>query len=116
MRRDGDGGGRLALARLLQLASPALPVGAYSYAQGLEWLIGSRAVRDAASARRWIGDMLELVLAEGEAAVLWRLLAARASADLARFLQWNAWFRVSREARELRAETEQMGSSLGTTT
>ena len=29
----------LALVRLLQLASPALPIGAYSYSQGLEWCV-----------------------------------------------------------------------------
>ena len=105
-------GHALALVRLLQLASPALPVGAYSYSQGLEWMIESRAVRDAATAQGWIGDALECVMADGEAAVLWRLLEARASGDAARFREWNAWHRASRESRELRAETEQMGASL----
>jgi urease accessory protein len=102
----------LSLVRLLQLASPALPIGAYSYSQGLEWMIDSRAIRDAASAQQWIGDVLEHVVADGEAAVLWRLLDARANGDAARFAQWSAWFNASRESRELRAETEQMGASL----
>ncbi len=43
---------RLPLVRLLQLASPALPIGAYSYSQGLEWVVGEGVVTDAASARR----------------------------------------------------------------
>jgi urease accessory protein len=103
---------RLALVRLLQLASPALPIGAYSYSQGLEWAVESGAVRDAASARGWIGDLLELVVARGEAAVAWRLIAAAQHGDWPAFVHWNGWFRASRETAELRAETVQMGGSL----
>jgi len=105
-------GGMLALVRLLQLASPALPIGAYSYSQGLEWMIDSGAIRDSGTARRWVGDMLDNVVADGEAAVLWRLLAAIQCGDTQSFRNWNAWHRASRESRELRAETEQMGGSL----
>src|SRR5262245_63183313 len=87
----------LPLARLLQLASPALPIGAYSYSQGLEWAVEDGTVRDAATARTWIGDMLEHVMAPGEAAILARLLRA-AGADASSFVRWNAWFRASRES------------------
>jgi urease accessory protein len=102
----------LSLVRLLQLASPALPIGAYSYSQGLEWAVESGAVHDAASARRWIGDLLELVVARGEAAVAWRLVIAAQHGDWPAFVRWNGWFRASRETAELRAETAQMGGSL----
>jgi urease accessory protein len=102
----------LALVRLLQLASPALPIGAYSYSQGLEWVVAAGGVRDAAAAQVWIGDALELVIAPGEAAVVWRLLNAVQSEDWSQAAEWNDWFRASRETAELRAETEQMGSSL----
>jgi len=102
----------LALVRLLQLASPALPIGAYSYSQGLEWVVAVGGVRDAAAAQVWIGDALELVIAPGEAAVVWRLLNAVQSEDWSQAGEWNDWFRASRETAELRAETEQMGSSL----
>ena len=102
----------LPLVRLLQLASPALPIGAYSYSQGLEWVVGEGRVRDAATAGQWIGDVLELVVAPGEAAIAWRLLVAATDEDAASLAHWNAWFRASRETAELRAETEQMGGSL----
>ncbi len=69
-------------------------------------------MRDAATAQTWIGDVLEWVVAPGEAAVAWRLLAAAQHADWALFATWNAWFRASRETAELRAETEQTGGSL----
>jgi urease accessory protein len=102
----------LALVRLLQLASPALPIGAYSYSQGLEWVVAAGGVRDAAAAQVWIGDALDLVVAPGEAAVVWRLLNAVQRNDWPQVSEWNDWFRVSRETMELRAETEQMGKSL----
>ena len=101
----------LPLVRLLQLASPILPIGAYSYSQGLERAVDDGIVGDAPSAQAWIGDMLALVVARGEAAVAWRLLRA-AGSDWRAFAHWNGWFRASRETAELRAETEQMGSSL----
>ena len=101
-----------ALVRLLQLASPALPIGAYSYSQGLEWVVGEGTVHDAATAQLWIGDVLEHVVARGEAVVAWRLLVAAENEDWPAIIEWNAWFRASRETAELRAETEQMGGSL----
>jgi urease accessory protein len=110
-RAPGEGTlATLPLVRLLQLASPSLPIGAYSYSQGLEWIVEAGTVRDAASAQAWIGDLLDGVVARGEAAMAWRLLCA-AGKDWQSFAHWNAWFRASRETAELRAETEQTGSS-----
>jgi len=100
----------LQLSRLLQLASPALPVGAYTYSQGLEWAVESGAIRDEAGALRWIADLLEWSLGRFEAPLLARLLAAcRSEADLAPL---NETFLASRESAELRAETVQMGYSM----
>jgi urease accessory protein len=98
--------------RLLQLASPALPVGAYSYSQGLEAAVEAGAVHDAASASAWIGDVMEHGLARMEAPVLLRLVAACERGDAAAVRRWNDEFIASREAAELRAETLQMGHSL----
>jgi urease accessory protein len=102
----------LALVRLLQLASPTLPIGAYSYSQGIESSVAAGVIHNAASAGEWIGDVLELVVAPGEAAMLWRLLDAGGRRDWTACATWNARYRASRETAELRAETEQMGGSL----
>jgi urease accessory protein len=102
----------LPLIRLLQLASPALPVGAYTYSQGLEWAIETGAVRDEAGAQRWIGDLLEWSLARFEAPLLAHMMAAWEAGDDARVATLNADFLASRESEELRAETVQMGYSL----
>jgi urease accessory protein len=93
----------VSLARLLQLASPTLPVGAYSYSQGLEAAVEAGIVSDAGSAERWIADVLEFSVARMEAPLLWRMLHGE---DL------NEIFIASRETAELRAETLQMGHSL----
>ena len=103
----------VSLVRLLQLASPALPVGAYSYSQGLEAAIESGEVHDASGARRWIGDALALSIAGMEAPIFLRLMAAWTAKDAQAAGRWNAEFVASREAAELRAETLQMGYSLG---
>ena len=119
----------LELVRLLQLASPALPVGAYSYSQGLESAIETGIVRDASSAERWIGDVLALSVGSMEAPILLRLIAGwkKEIGDVPPFPLtesilgdggtspisfWNEAFIASRETSELRAETLQMGYSL----
>ena len=66
----------LQLARLLQLASPALPVGAYTYSQGLEWAVESGVIRDEESAGRWIGDLLQHGIGRYEAPLVFALMAA----------------------------------------
>lgn len=102
----------LALVRLLQLASPTLPIGAFSYSQGLEWAVHAGTVRDAVSAQRWIGDLLEHVLPRGDAALALRLLDAARARDWDGFVHWNAFVRATRETAELGAESEQTGHSL----
>jgi urease accessory protein len=101
------------LARLLQLASPTLPVGAYSYSQGLEAALEADVVHDTASTSLWIGEVLDHTVARTEAPMLLRLIAAWHAGDIAAVQHWNALFLASRETSELRAETVQMGYSLG---
>lgn len=103
----------LALTRLLQLASPALPVGAYSYSQGLEWAVHAGVITDEESAGRWICDLLEMGIGRFEAPLLVALLGAWTASDSAEIARLNADFLASRESAELRAETLQMGYSLG---
>jgi urease accessory protein len=101
-----------ALLHLLQLASPSLPVGAYSYSQGLETAIERGRVSCPDSAARYLARQLADVLAPWDGAVFWRLMAACGAGDNAAFEQWNARYLASRESAELRAETVQMGFSL----
>ena len=100
------------LLALLQLASPGLPVGGFAYSQGLEKAIEDGVVRDAATAQRWIADLLALSLARFEAPLWLRAWDAWKAGDHARFEHWNEECLAARETAELRAETMQMGVSL----
>lgn len=107
-------------SRLLQLASPMLPVGAYAYSQGLEWAIESGRVHDGASAASWIGDVIEIYLTRFELPLLWRMHRAWSRCDLDEdkssgidaLKHWNAVYTAGRDTLEARTETLQMGYSL----
>lgn len=101
------------LLHLLQLCSPSLPVGAYSYSQGLEAAMEAGLVRDEASARYWITGMLEEVVSRLEAPVTCRLIDAFVANDDEAVRYWTNFFIASRDSAEFRAETIQMGYSLG---
>lgn len=102
----------LALSRLLQLASPLLPVGAYCYSQGLEWAIESGEVKDVVSAQAWIGDTLQIYQARFELPVLNRLYQAWQTGDLTAVQEWDIVYQAGRDTAEGWAETRQMGYSL----
>jgi len=102
----------LALTRLLRLASPVLPVGAFSYSQGLETAVDLGWVRDEASARDWIRDVLTHPVARFEAPVCYRLYRSWQAGHVEGVAAWNEIFLAGRETAELRAETVQMGYSL----
>lgn len=101
-----------ALLHLLQFASPALPIGGYSYSQGLEAALEAGIVHDAGSARVWIARCLLDVVAQWDAPLLWRLLKAFEAGDSASVDLWSERFLASRDTAEFRAETVQMGYSL----
>lgn len=98
--------------RLLQLVSPALPVGAYTYSQGLEWVVDCGAVTSEAQVGEWIGDALAGAFGGYELPLLARLLDAWRAGDDGAVAALNARCLASRETSELRAETVQMGYSL----
>jgi urease accessory protein len=102
-----------ALLHLLQLSSPSLPIGAYSYSQGLEAAIENGRVSNEASARAWIAHALHEVVARFEAPIFARLVDAFAARDAAAVALWTERFVAARDTSEFRAETIQMGYSLG---
>ncbi|MFJ7314131.1 urease accessory protein UreF [Pseudomonas sp. NPDC098747] len=97
---------------LLRLASPQLPIGGYSYSQGLEMAVDNGRVNNPDSARRWISDQLLLNLARFEAPLLLAHCQAAADESWGELLHICETHRASRESRELHLESRQMGYSL----
>lgn len=102
------------LLQLLWLASPALPVGGFSYSEGLESAVECGLVHDETSASGWLVDQLHLGLARSDLAVLAQAIPAWQRGDLARITELNDWVLHTRETAELRQQTEQMGRSVFT--
>jgi urease accessory protein len=109
---------------LLQLVSPALPVGAFSYAEGLEVLVQQGRLENGSAVEAWLlaelnrgALVLEAASLSGlmEALALWRGEGVRAEERwLARqrVIARDSWLLALREAPELRAQQRQMGGSL----
>jgi urease accessory protein len=102
----------LTLLRLLQLASPALPIGAFAYSQGLEPAVTAGLVTDEKSASRWILGLLRAPFARSDLAIFARLHAAFAGDDLVAAERWNAYLLASRASLELQAEDLHLGAAL----
>ena len=101
-----------ALLQLIWLASPALPIGGFSYSEGMESAIDAQLVTDEESAARWLLDQLHLTLARSDLAVAAQAIQAWRDHDLERIAALDAWVLQTRETSEMRQQTEQMGRSL----
>lgn len=102
----------LALLRLLQLVSPGLPVGGFTYSQGLEWAVEAGWVKDLAGFTAWQREQIDDTLACLDWPVLVRLYHACLAEDAAAFEHWSRFLLANRETAELRLEEQQRGAAL----
>lgn len=100
------------LLSILQLASPALPVGAYSYSEGLEMLVENGTIANQTNLKDWLKAELLYGAIRLEAAVMVRSQQAVKIGDIDSLCRWNLWLSAARETEELRASSWQMGRSL----
>lgn len=100
------------LVRLMWLSSPALPIGGFSYSEGLEAAIDRTELRTPAAVSAWLQDQLHLTLARSDLALVAQAILAWRARDLARVFALNDWVLQTRESSELRLQTEQMGRSM----
>jgi urease accessory protein len=101
-----------ALLQLIWLASPALPIGGFSYSEGLEAAIDQGFVHDEHSAAEWLIDQLHLAQSRGDMAVLSQMVLAWQQLDTPRLQALSQWVHATRESAELRLQSEQMGRSM----
>lgn len=104
----------LGRTRLLQLVSPSLPIGGFTYSQGLEWAVEAGWLHDATSVEDWLAGLLEDGLQRLELPVLVRLHRACGAGDRAALSHWARVLYASRETRELRAEERNRARALVT--
>lgn len=100
------------LLHLIWLASPALPIGGFSYSEVLEASVEWSHVATESEASDWLFDQLHLTLARADLPVLVQSVHAWRANDRARVRDLNAWVLHTRESSELRLQAEQMGRSL----
>jgi len=100
------------LQRLLQLSSPTLPVGAYSYSEGMEWLVETGTIHNATHLQEWLLQELAYGAIRMETAVMVRGYQVTSNRNFAGLQTWNAWLSATRETEELRLQSWQMGRSL----
>jgi urease accessory protein len=99
------------LLPLLWLASPALPVGGFSYSEGLEAAVDAGLVTDEAQAGEWLAQQLHLTLARADLVIVKRALVAWRDGDGDSVRACDDWVLRTRETSELRQQTQQMGRS-----
>jgi urease accessory protein len=104
----------LAPLRLLQWVSPSLPIGAFTYSQGLEWAVETGWVVDESGLCDWLTEGLAGNLSHVDLPVLARLYRACAAGDLDALARWGGWLIACRETAELRQEERQRGRALAT--
>ncbi len=100
------------LLQLIWLASPALPVGGFSYSEVLEAAVDAGLATGETEACHWLLDQLHLGLSRGDLALVARAHSAWRRGDAAEAAALNTWVVTTRESHELRQQTEQMGRSL----
>ena len=97
---------------LLQLASPTLPVGAYSYSEGLEILVAKGKIHDNETLKKWVENCLQFGAIRLETALMIRAYQATSLGNLQSLSNWNYWATAAKETEELRLQSLQMGRTL----
>jgi urease accessory protein len=102
----------LNLAKLFQIVSPALPVGAFAYSQGLETAIDQGLVSDQQQVSNWCLGVMSNNLARLDLPALREMLALIDNSDAQGFKQLNQEVIAFRETSELRNESLLMAKAL----
>jgi urease accessory protein len=88
----------------MQLISPSLPIGGYSYSQGIEWAVDADWISTADDLYDWLEGLLNTNMRYLELPILQRMLEAWVEMDVDCLRHWNENLIASRETEELRLE------------
>jgi len=102
----------LSLLRLMHLVSPSLPIGGFTYSQGIEWAVETGWIRTAEDLEAWLGDLLRNSLTLLDLPLMARMHRAASVGDQDAMVRWIDWLLAARETSELRAEESNRGRAL----
>jgi urease accessory protein len=102
----------LARLRLQQLVSPSLPIGGFTYSQGLEWAVECGWIDSEATLLEWTHSLLVTNMTRTDVPLLARLYRACEADDHDAFNGWSRYLLASRETRELRDEERNRGRAM----
>ena len=102
----------LSLLKLMNLMSPTLPIGGFTYSQGIEKAIESNWITDFESAKKWLESQLLINLKFTDLPILMRLYKSVDSKNYKRVTYWSNFLLACRETMELRDEENNRGRSL----
>ena len=102
----------VALLRLLQLVSPGLPIGMYSYSQGMESAVADGWISNSEDCKDWLNGLMQTALSYTDLPILARLYKAWQDNDETQVLTWSRNLLAYRETAELRLEDRQCGQAL----
>jgi len=101
-----------AMLNLMRLTSPSLPIGAFAYSQGLEFVCDQEWVNDETTAQEWIAGLLRNSQTNLDLPVLIRLFNAWQNNEFDNIEYWSKYLLASRESQELRDEDHYIGTAL----
>jgi len=96
---------------LLHISSPALPVGAFAYSQGLEYALDKGWCKNRDDVQRWIEDSFEFGLGQLDLPIYLRIYRAWKAGDYTAVSNWNQSLLSFRETKELYLEDIQVGGA-----
>ncbi len=102
----------IAQLRLLQLCSGTLPIGGFTYSQGIEWAVEYGWISNQQELTDWLSDLIETNLTHVEIPILVRVYRACEQGDTKELARWSDWLLASRESSELRDEEHNRGRAL----
>lgn len=102
----------LALLRLMHLISPTLPIGSFTYSQGIEWAVEAAWIQEVNQLEAWLSSQLQANITQLELPLLKRMYAALIEHDLASLEHWIAIANANRETAELLLEEKNRGRAL----